>query len=231
AQTMALAEKIRHTKLEAGGNGRGGSLDGNHAQIGALGDTFHFAGVGNEDDIVLVGVHNRKSLGSKHTKDFERYVTDAYDLADRVLVGKQLRDNRFSNNTHLGRATHILLGKHRTVVERPVADVQIVRAFSENLSVPIQTVRKDLLTVTNFRADTNHPWYLPSDGVRVVDGHRAGATPAAPRPAAGKVAGKNKDDILPETGDLRLDLLLRAGAYSDHGNDRADTNDDAQGGE
>ena len=59
--------------------------------------------------------------------------------------------------------------------------------------------------------------------------------PAPPQSGAnsarGDAAGKNLENILPEARDLRLDLRLRSVADADHGDDRADADDDAERGE
>ena len=50
-------------------------------------------------------------------------------------------------------------------------------------------------------------------------------------PLDSRAAGKNEDDILAEARDLRFHLRLRAVADSDHRDDRADTDDDAERGQ
>ena len=61
------------------------------------------------------------------------------------------------------------------------------------------------------------------------------SVPAPPQPVRmpldGDAAGKNQNHIFAEAGDLRFDLRLGAVADADHGDDRADADDDAERGQ
>ena len=72
---------------------------------------------------------------------------------------------------------------------------------------------------------------LATDGLRVLRRERAARAKAAARAAASEAARKNRQHILPEAGDLRLHLHLGPVADADRGDDRRDTDDDAQHGE
>ncbi len=60
--------------------------------------------------------------------------------------------------------------------------------------------------IAYLRTDIDHSRHFTTDRQRIVNCHVSRATPTATRAAGGKIAGENKDDILSETGDLRLDL-------------------------
>src|SRR5437868_5105018 len=54
------------------------------------------------------------------------------------------------------------------------------------------------------------------------------AAPAGANAARGRAAGKNEDHVFAETGDLRLDLRLRAVPDAYHRDDRANADDDTE---
>ena len=83
----------------------------------------------------------------------------------------------------------------------------------------------------NFLAYADDARHFAPDRLRVFDLQRAGATPSRANTTRSGAAGKDEDHILPETGNLRLDLSLRSVANPNHCNDRANTNDDAERGQ
>ena len=92
---------------------------------------------------------------------------------------------------------------------RAVEDLRIIRRFAHHLRVPVLAVGEDLRAVAHFRADGEHMRQL-GDRLGVIHGQRRRAAPAAAHAAAGEIAGKNRDHVFAQAGDLILDLLGRA---------------------
>ena len=86
-----------------------------------------------------------------------------------------------------------------------------------------------LLRTSGLTAD--HAGHFLSHGQGVLDRQRAGAAKTGADAAAVDAAGEDQDDVLAEGGDAGLDLGLGAVADADHGDDRADADDDAQHGQ
>ena len=96
-----------------------------------------------------------------------------------------------------------------------------------HLRVPVQAVGENLRAVAHFGADGQHIRQL-GNRLGVLHRQRRRAAPAAAHAAAGEIAGKNRDHIFAQAGDLVLDLFGGAGREAHRADHRADADDDAE---
>ena len=60
-------------------------------------------------------------------RNMNGHIPDADDLAQRVVVREEIVGDGLADHAHLGGAAHVLVGEHRPLRERPVADVEVIR--------------------------------------------------------------------------------------------------------
>ena len=89
----------------------------------------------------------------------------------------------------------------------------------------------DLSRRNDFLAHGDDAGHFAPDCFGVFDFQRAGAAPAGANAAGCGASGKNQNHVFAQAGDLRFDLRFGAVADPDHGDDRADADDDAQRGQ
>ena len=113
-----------------------------------------------------------------------------------------------------------------------MTDAEIIGRFAVNLGGPVAVAGDDLSGDSHFGADTGDVGDFAFESVGIVNGQCAGAAqPQAHTAMGAAAAGGDLDHVLSEAGDLRLDLRFGAIADAYHGDDRADTDDDAQRGQ
>ena len=110
-------------------------------------------------------------------------------------------------------------------------DVEVFRRFAENTREPVLISRRHLRSRGNFFAYRGDARDFAADCLGVFDLQRAGATEPGANTARGDAAGKDLENVLTKARDLRLDLRFRAVADADHGDDGADTDNNAERGE
>ena len=201
------------------------------AQGRATNHTFHRAGVRHDDDVVLIDTLGTQSLRREHAGNRERHIFDAQNLADWIFVAVNLRRGRAANDANLIRAAHVLSRKRRAVCQRPLSNIEIICRFTVNARKPILVSGSNLRRGNNFFAYTDYTWHFAPNCFGVFNLQGAGAAPAGANAAGRSAAGKDQDHVFAKTGYLSFHLRLRAVADSDHGDDRADANDDPERGE
>ena len=198
---------------------------------------LHGGGVRHDDQVVLVLSAHVRALGLEHAENFHGRAgaaaahADADDFAHGIVVGKEAVGGGLSQHADLGGGTHVEVGEHGAFRQGPGADGEVIHAFAHDAGAPVVFAGRDLRALADFRADGQHAGNFVLDGEGVFHRKRAGAAETGKNAAAVDAAGKNLDDVLAEGGDARLDLGLRGFAEGDHGDDRADADDDAEHGQ
>ncbi len=113
----------------------------------------------------------------------------------------------------------------------PGANVDVVGAHAEDLGVEVLVAGGELGEGADLGAGAGDVGHFVANGLVILPGQGAGAAEAHAEAAAADVAGEDQDDVLAEGGDLGFDLGLGAIADADHGDDRADADDDAEHGQ
>ena len=136
-------------------------------------------------------------------------------------------NNGFADDRGFRETPHVLIGEHCTAGNAAIKNFGVIRRFAHHLCIPIQAVGQNLFAITNFRADGGN---IRQFGNRfgIFKGQRRSAAPAAAHRAAGEIAGKNRDHIFSQAGDLVLDLFGGAGSQAYGTDDGADADDDAE---
>src|SRR5262249_44330682 len=147
-----------------------------------------------------------EALRREDADDLERQVSNPKHLPDGIHARVQLVGDGLADDAHFGGGAHVGVGEHRSFRYRPQPDVEVGDVFAENLRVPVQAVGEDLGAVAHFGTDRGDAADLVLDRERVLHRERAGGAPAAADAARGEIAGENRDDVLAEAGDGRLDL-------------------------
>src|SRR5262245_7616632 len=119
---MTLAEQFRNGLLHVRDSVCGCGLDDKRAKGSAAGQTFHRAGVGDQDDIVLIVAHTADALGRKRTYDSERSALDPDDLPDRITIAEQCEGGCFADEANLIGVANIHVGKLSAGSESPGAN-------------------------------------------------------------------------------------------------------------
>ena len=230
AAAAALLQQVGHILLDARHVVGEVGLDHDRVEVGPAGDALQVAGVGNDDDVVLVLAEIIKALGAEQPDDLEGQVADAQRLADGIRAGEKLVGDGLADHANLGRAAHVGLAKHVAHGDGPDADLKVVHVLALDARVPVKAVGQDLRAVLHLGADVGDAGDFVADRERILDGQRAGGAEAAAHAAGGEIAGKHADDVLAQAGDGRFHLRLGAVADADHGDDRGDADDDAERG-
>ena len=113
----------------------------------------------------------------------------------------------------------------------PVADVEILRLGAGEAGEPVLIFENHLRAGAGAGRGLGDGRDFALDGLHVVVDQGLGLAPAHVQAAAGHGAAGDEQQVGAHGGDLVLHLLLRALADADHGDDRADADDDAQHGE
>ena len=167
-------------------------------------------------------------FGSQHASNEKGHTLDPQNLPEGILRAKNLVRRRLTDDANLVRASHILFAENRAVAQRPFPDVEIFRRFAINAGEPVLISSRDLAG----RAISSLTAITPGTSRRIASASSSFKVPALPQPVrtplARDVAGENQNHVLAQAGDLRFDLRFRAVADADHGNHRADANDDAE---
>ena len=188
-------------------------------------------GVGDQDDIVLIGTEKAEALRRQDAEDAEGEIADAQSLADGVFVGEHLIDDGFSDDADLGEGFDLLIREHGAGCDGPVADIGVVGTDAVDVGAPVQTIGEDLFSRAHLGAEAVDIFDIGEDGVGVFRREGSRAAVAAPRAAAGEAARHDGDQILAHRGDLGFDLGFGPVADADHRNDGGDADDHAQRGE
>ena len=86
---VALAQQVDDLLLDGDQQGWLGGLDHEIAQGGHALDALHGAGVGDDDQVVLVLALDRQSFGGEHAHDDKGDVLDTQDPAQGVFAWEQ----------------------------------------------------------------------------------------------------------------------------------------------
>ncbi len=149
-------------------------------------------------------------------------------LANGTFAAKNLGCRSRANDANLIRATHILRGKDRAVGQGPLPNVEIIGRFAHDAGKPILIACRHLGCRWNLFANRDHARHFAPDRFSIFNLERAGIPPPGTNTARSCAAGKNQDHVLTQSGDLRFHLRLGSVADSDHRDDRAHTNDNAE---
>src|ERR1019366_10792656 len=119
-----------------------GELD--HVDLRLARQALHHRCVRSDDGVVLVLPHHVSALLVEDAEDLEGHVLDAYDLAHRFAVGKEVVDDRAAEDTDLRRALHVLIAEEGALRNIPGADERIVFAHALNRRSPVELSGHDL---------------------------------------------------------------------------------------
>ncbi len=133
-----------------------------------------------------------------------------------------------ADDANLVRAAHILSSERCAVGQRPFANIEVTRRFSVNPCEPVLISSRYLGGGNNFFAYRDYTRHFAPNRVGVFNFQGAGASPAGTNAARCGAARENQNHIFSKAGDLRFYLRLRAVADADHGDHRADADDDTK---
>jgi hypothetical protein len=231
ADIVALAEQGNDLLLRRGQVARAGDLGVDIPQRRSTAhDPLHGARVGHDHDVILIGSLRTETLRCQNAGYLERHVFDPQHLAHDVVAPEDLGRGRATYHADLVRAADVLLRERRAIRQRPLPKIKIIGGLAINPGEPILVARRDLGGGNNFFAHQGNGGDLATNRFRVLNLEGARASPAGANTARGSTAGKNQDHVFPKARDLRFHLRLRTRPDANHGNHRADANDDAEGG-
>ena len=144
-----------------------------------------------------------------------------------MVFGGGLADER-----DLVGAAHVLLGEVARRWPAARSGCRVIGAHAQDLGVEVLVAGGDLRGGAHFRADAGDAADFAPDGIVVF---LRSSVPALPKPMLKPprltLPDRTRITFWPKAGDLGLDLGLGAVADADHGDDRADADDDAEHGQ
>src|SRR5579859_150565 len=138
----------------------------------------------------------------------KRQLINADRLPHRVGVTKQVLANGIANDGYVVGRLNIVLGKVRTLCQRPGADIQVLRLGAGDARVPVVIAKDDLRGSSCARSYYGNSRALAPDGRYVIVEQGFGISPAQAHTTLVHGAGANIKNVRSHSRDLPLYLLL-----------------------
>ena len=161
----------------------------------------------------------------------KRNLLDTDDLAERIFAVEKVVGYRFPEQCYFAGPFDVRGGERLTRLNAEVADDEIVRSGTHDLGAPIVVAVNDLGSAANRGGREGGGIALAHDGFGVVFGEGLSVAGSHADAGAGDTAGEHDDQVAADGGDLFFDADFGAGADGHHGDDRRDSDDDAEHGE
>ncbi len=211
---------------------RTGRRGAERPELGIAGQSFHDAGVGHDDDVVLVLAKRVRALGSQPAGHCDRGVLDADGLPDRVnALPEEARRGGLADQAHLGGVAHIGFGEVLAGLKLPRAYFREVRAHAPNANRRVLVASHHLHRGAHLGADAGQTRHLTPERIVVAFSQVRLRTKSAPDTAPGHVAGKDDHQIVPHARNLALHLRFCARSHAHPHDDCGDSHDDPEHGE
>src|SRR5688500_6069173 len=195
-------------------------MDEEAAEGGGAGKALHGAGVGNEDDVVLIVAAHGHAFGGEQADDGERGAFDADDFADGIAIAEEGGGGGFADETDFIGVADIDIGEVFAAGELPGTDGDVVLADAGDLDGLVLVTEGDLGVGANLGTGTGDAGSFAANGIEITLSEGAGAAEAHAEAATVDAAGEDDEDILAEGGDAGFDLGFRAVANAGGGDDR-----------
>src|SRR5207302_5039167 len=171
---------------------------------------------------ILIAAPHVGSFCGKYPNDAKGSILHSDNLADRIFVAEQSFGGSLANQSDLLRVANVGLAKTFPDGARPGTNLEVIGSHPHNLRDDVLIARRQLCKISHFRADAIDAGNLLADGLVIVLRQRPGRSESHPEPAARYRSRKNRNHVLSERGDARLQLRLGAVAEADHGNHSTD---------
>ena len=148
--------------------------------------------------------------------------------SSRIVVAEQLTRDGLADHGDFGGAIHVAFVEKAALGDLPVANLLELRRDSLRQSAPIQISRHHLFLTPEDRRRKRHRPQLTRHRLGIAVEKRVDVAEAGSDAALHVAAGQYDQDVGAKRGDLRANGRLGAFADGDHGDDRADADDDTE---
>ena len=186
----------------------------------------------DERGVVVVLPARRLPLGDRDAHDREGRARDPHALADRIRVGaEELLHHGLAQHHDLRSGVDVLPGDADARLHRPVADIEVVGRGPGDARGPVRVVADQRLGGAQRRGGGLHGRHLGPERLEVVLREGRLRPEAAALSARGRRSRQDDEQVRPHRGERLLDLRLRPRPDGHHRDDRADADDDPEGGQ
>ena len=200
------------------------------AQVGLCQQALHHRGVRGQHHVILVHTHAVVAFAFQHANHAEGHLVEAYYLADRVAVGKEVIHDGLADDAHLGRGFDVRFGEDFAALYRELAYLQVVVADACYARGVVVVAGNELTATGYVGAHRSQVACLVAEGLVVGYLQRLHGAGILAHASHHVGSGVNHNHVRAHLRDLGLYALLRPLSDGQHGDDRSHTNDDTEHG-